>query len=599
MIKKDYNILAVGIILLLHFFLVVSSGWNTSIPVDFDRNLGIGQKLFSHGEIYDGSAVLGQGLLFTIAPILLGVDLKSDSWSMPYLRSGNNKGLLAFHNMLDKNEMNAEFYNDDVKSGNENSLRKVLRLGIIIEGIISMLTALIIFIWAKGAFGLRSGYLALIFYSFSPFSSGLVHGLHADNMARLMITLTFYWFWKFLTTPDKKNLIFSGLSLGAAMSVKITTAYYPLLFFILMIISLVLNEKFKERIKSLFKFKSFNEYTNVIIAFFLISILALITINSLFLFNGIFKPISEYDNDTYQVQSELFLKLKNSFIGKIPLPISSKYISALDNGLIFSKGKGYLFFMGKFFPDDAPKTFYLVSFLVKTTLPVIILFVFIHFLFILLLLSKNTEKTINLKFNFIFLLFFFYFIFLFTTFVTSMVAGLRHLGMLYPIIFVLISSIVTIKLHFLKYIKTFVWIMVVWQIVVYLIAYPFFIPYFNELIGNNNGYLYFRDTNIDYHELYYYAIDYKEKHPEVILFPNCFIEKGKVSMSPNDLNFQRARCYAWLKNFEPIDFIGNSWPVYDVDGRWIRDENGQVRFLPSSSMQPRKAKINMFLEKLG
>ena len=142
------------------------------------------------------------------------------------------------------------------------------------------------------------------------------------------------------------------------------------------------------------------------------------------------------------------------------------------------------------------------------------------------------------------------------------------------------------------------WMLVSWHIIVYLLAYPFFIPYFNEVIGNENGYLYFRDTNIDYHELYYHAIEYKKSNPEVMLFPQCFIEKGKVSMSPNDLNFQRGNCYRWLKNFEPVDFIGNSWPVYDIDGKWVQEDNGQIRFVPSEKMQPRKAKINPFLKGL-
>lgn len=239
----------------------------------------------------------------------------------------------------------------------------------------------------------------------------------------------------------------------------------------------------------------------------------------------------------------------------------------------------------------------MVSFLVKTTTPVLILFLIMHLLLALILLSKKSEKIEIVRFSLIYLLFLIYFIFIFTTVVTNMVAGLRHLGVIYPLMFVIISSIISIKFPFSKYIKTFVWALVIWHIIIYLLAYPFFIPYFNELVGKNNGYLYFRDTEIDYHEAYYYAIDYKKMHPEVILFPPCFIERGKVSMSPNDLNFQRAACYGWLKNFEPVDFIANSWPVYDVDGKWVKGDDGQIRFMPSEKMKPRKARINPFLKR--
>ena len=251
--------------------------------------------------------------------------------------------------------------------------------------------------------------------------------------------------------------------------------------------------------------------------------------------------------------------------------------------------------MGEYFFGIAPKSYYLINFLVKTTIPVLILFFIVHLLFIIYLLSKNNEKINTIKFNFTYLLFIIYFIFLFTTIATKMVGGFRHVGFIYPLIFVLLSSIVSIKFQFSRYIRIFIWTLLGWHIIVYLLAYPFFIPYFNEMIGKNNGYLYFRDTDIDMHELYYYAIEYKKAHPEVKLFPSCLIEKGKVSMSPNDLNFQRANCYGWLKNFEPVDFIGSSWPVYEVDGKWLQDENGQLRFLPSQNMQLRKIKINSFI----
>lgn len=67
-------------------------------------------------------------------------------------------------------------------------------------------------------------------------------------------------------------------------------------------------------------------------------------------------------------------------------------------------------------------------------------------------------------------------------------------------------------------------------------------------------------------------------------------------MSLDDLNFQRAACYGWSKNFEPMDFIANSWPVYEVDGKWIQENNGQIHFIPPQKMKVRKAKINPFLK---
>jgi len=593
--KKGMRLL-VSLILLLHFLFVVSSAWNTSPTADLSQNIGKGYKFFSQGIIAnDLPANTGQAHLFGLAPIILGIEIDEKTWFLGNFKAGNNKGLLAYHDMLDKNDMNIEFYEEAKKAQKEDILRKILRVGILIEAIISALTAFVVFIWAKHAFGLKSGYIALLLYSFSPFVTSLVHGLHGDNLVRLLSILTFFYLWKFITFTNMKNLVFTGIFLGAAMAIKITTAFYPILLSIILIIALFKNNSFKSKIKTLFGVKWSNEYINAIAAILLIGITAVFVINGIFLFKDVFKPMSEYNYEHYQISSEFFLSLKNSFLGKVPLPISPYWIMSIDSGKSISGEAGNLFFMGEYFPEDAPKSYYLVSFLVKTTIPVLILFLIAHLLLILILLSKNNEKMNTIKFNFIYLLFIIYFIFIFITFATKMVAGLRHLGAIHPLIFILVSSIISIKFPFSKYIKTFMLVLVSWHIIIYLFAYPFFIPYFNEMVGKNNGYLYFRDTEIDYHELYYHAIEYKKEHPEVILFPQCFIEKGRVSMSPNDLNFQRANCYGWLKNFEPVNFIGNSWPVYDIDGKWVQENDGQIRFVPSEKMKPRKAKINSFL----
>jgi|TARA_B100001964_G_scaffold212452_1_gene248528 hypothetical protein len=595
--SKKGMYLIVSLILLLHFLFVISSAWNTSPTVDLSQNIDRGYKFFSQGIIANiVPANTGQAHLFGLSPIILGIELDEKTWFLSNFKSGNNKGLLAYHDMLDKNEMNIKFYEGAKKAQKEDILRKILRVSILIEAIISVLTAFVVFLWAKQAFRLKSGYIALLLYSFSPFVTSLVHGLHGDNLVRFLTILTFFYLWRFITFTNKKDLIFTGVSLGAAMVIKPTTAFYPILLSIILIGALFMNDSFKSKIKTLFRVKWSNKYINVIAALLLIGITAVFVINGMFLFKDVFKPMSEYNYEHHQISSEFFLSLKNSFLGAIPLPISPYWILSIDSGKFISEGAGSLFFMGEYFLDIAPKSFYLVSFLVKTTTPVLILFLIVHLLLILILLSKNNEKMNTIKFNFIYLLFIIYFIFLFTTIATKQVAGLRHLGVIYPFIFIIISSIISIKFPFSKYIKTFILVLVIWHIIIYLFAYPFFIPYFNEMVGKNNGYLYFRDTNIDYHELYYHAIEYKKSNLEVILFPPCVIEKGKVSMSPNDLNFQRANCYGWLKNFEPVDFIGNSWPVYDIEGKWVQENDGQIRFVPSEKMKPRKAKINSFLK---
>ena len=592
--SKKGMCLIVAFILLIHFFLVLSSAWNLSAPVDFDKNLGVGYDYFTKGVV-NPTPTTSQGHIFGLAPLLANVDMK-EGFFLSNLRAGNNKGTLAFYGVLDNNEMNEEYYEEVEGVTSDQNLRKVLRFSYIIESLLSVLTALIVYMWARQAFGKTSGYIAVLLYSFSPYMSSIVHGLHSDNIARFFVVLTFFLLWRFINSTNFRNLALMAISLGFTMSVKISTAFYPFLILIIFVIALLINDRFKENMKSLFKIKWSNQYVNSISAFLLILLIAVLVINGLYLFKDIFKPIADYDYGEYAISSKFFLSVKESFLGKIPLPISPYYVLGIDIGKFWSEGNDYLFFLGNLYQTSAPKSFYFISFLVKTTLPVLILFLITHLILTLVNLSSKNEKIKIIRFNLIFLFFIMYSIFIFTIVATNMVAGLRHLSMVYPLMFVAISSVLAVKFPFSKFVKYFIGILVVWHIIIYLLAFPFYVSYSNELIGRNNGYLYFRDTNIEYHELYYHAIKYKEEHPEVRLFPECLVEQGKVTMSPNDLNFQRAGCYGWLKNFEPVDFIGNSWPVYQIDGRWVQNEDGQIQFIPSPNMKLRKDDINPFFK---
>lgn len=594
--SKRVECSVVSLLLLLHLVFSFSSAWNLSTPADFSQNINAGYRYFAEGLV-NPTSTTSQGHLFGIAPILAGVDPSSKEWAMGMLRSGNNKGILAFHGVLDRNEMNEEHYADVEGVKSDHLLKRVLRIGFFIESLLSVITALIIYIWGRMAFGRISGMIALVLYSFSPFMTTMVHSLHSDNSARLFVTLTFFLLWYFIMSPNWKRLFYLGISLGVTLCVKVSTAYYPFLILFIFLGVASINSNFSSKLSHAFSSK-YNKYVTLFFLFVVLSLAALVMVNSLNLFKGVFTPLADYTEEPLKIESKIFSSLQTSFLGNIPLPISPYYILSVDYGKAWSEGGTgtFLFYFGDVFTGESPKSFYFVSFLTKTTLPVLLLFLFLHVIIVLLFLSSKGEKTKQKQFSLLFILFVGYFIFLFTAITTTHVSGLRHLSMVYPFIFIGISSLFSLKFPFKKIMKYGFFFLIVWHVFAYIFAYPFFIPYFNELVGKHNGYLYFRDSNVDYHEAYYHAIEYKKKNPDVVLFPPCLVQKGMVSMSPNDLNFQRAGCYGWLKGFEPVDFIGGNWPVYQVDGQWVQDENGQVRFMHSPTMKLRKKGFNPFLK---
>lgn len=588
--KLNYNILVIAI-LIIHFILAYSSAWNLSVPVDFAQNMGAGYKYFKEGWVSPTSTT-SQGHIFGIAPIILGLGPFSDEVGFTKLKAGNGKGLLALYGALDRNELNQEFYSG-IEGVDDSNLKKILRLSYFIESLLSVITAWIIYLWAKEAFGKNSGLFAMSFYAFSPFMTSITHSLHSDNSVRLFTVLTFYLFWKFIMNPSKKMLIFASISMGAMLSAKVSTAYYPAIIMALLLFAFYARDEFKSGISQFFKTKNQKPMRNLILICIVIFAVTLLTVNSLYLFKGVFTKLSDYSEGEPRFQSAIFKTLQGSFTGDLPLPVSPYYLLGVDYGKAWTEGSQgtYLYYMGNIYTGDAPKSYYPVSLITKATLPVLALFLLLHIFLILSFMSSDMIWS-KMNISLIYLLFAAYSIFLFTAITTKLVSGPRHLSMIFPLIFISISWLANLKNMKLKLLF---YSLLALHIITYLFAYPFFIPYFNQFVGND-GYLYFRESEISYHEEYYRAIEYKNKNPSVALFPNCFVENGIVSMSPNDLNFQRAGCYGWLKNFEPTDYIAGSWPVYKVEGKWVQNEGGQANFIPSPSMKLRKSGINPVLQ---
>jgi len=87
---------------------------------------------------------------------------------------------------------------------------------------------LVTFLWAKDLFGTPSGLFAAGMYAFSP--NILAHGMLVTTDVPLAVftVLTLYLFWK-------RRDLFAGLALGAAMAVKFSGAFLPILIALLCI----------------------------------------------------------------------------------------------------------------------------------------------------------------------------------------------------------------------------------------------------------------------------------------------------------------------------------------------------------------------------
>ena len=162
---------------------------------------------------------------------------------------------------------------------------------------------------------------------------------------------------------------------------------------------------------------------------------------------------------------------------------------------------------------------------------------------------------------------------------SKLLVGYRHVLSIYPLLIILSSRILKDGIPKNKIVAIVVALSAGWYILSSLYVFPSHLAYFNELIGGpKNGYKYTIDSNLDWEQDLYLVRDYvKGKESEFAIDPGCVAFTGKAIIPANSLQFQKWVCYRWLKqNFEPIDYIGYSWLVYDVRGVWQQTDNGHI-----------------------
>ncbi|MCK4521208.1 MAG: glycosyltransferase family 39 protein [Nanoarchaeota archaeon] len=426
----------------------------------------------------------------------------------------------------------------------------------------------LVFKWSREIYGLKSGLLALFLYSFSPWMISLSRLITSDLMLALVVTFALYRLWKFMKESNLKNSIITGVTLGIALATKITAAYCVIMFALIFII---FGWKIKINIKEKIKH------------FFIIMIIALFVLNTLFLCHDMFQTL---ENHRYPTYSNTFRNLeKMPVINKIPLPVPYKYIATIDATKAAANaelGPHASWLNGKG-SSTGFRSFYFYSMLYKNTIPELIFFV------VAILLPFIFFKMLKLKFSTLYLLFIFLFIFIFTSLTLKMNIGGRHIAPLFPIMFIIGSNFINIKLNKKFIIPIIIFLLLGWQLISVITIFPHHTAYFNEIAGGPEmGHTHFKDSNIDYDQDDLLVKWYFEKHPDIDLVPPCYGFIGKVVMNVEFMNFQMPNCFYWLKQFKPIDYIGYSWIVYEVDGEWYQTEDGKIGFNPSEKMLKRK-----------
>ncbi len=247
--------------------------------------------------------------------------------------------------------------------------------------------------------------------------------------------------------------------------------------------------------------------------------------------------------------------MKNTYENiSLPMP---EYIRGFYENVFKHNLYGHTtFFLGEF-SSKGWWNYFPTAFALKEPLSIVFLTTF-SISFSMFYFIKN--KKINFEYLILFLI---PFTLLLLSMKSSLNLGIRHLLPIYPFIFLLIGVVFNYfynryKLHSILIISP----IIIFLYFSVLTAFPHYIEYFNEAIGNpQNGYKYLRDSNLDWGQNKYLVEKYKEENKDkdfkIVRVESLFNRDERISEEMRILQKK------YLNNeLEIIDYISNThWVI--------------------------------------
>lgn len=446
---------------------------------------------------------------------------------------------------------------------------------------LSLLFAWYLFRWVKELYGLFPGTIALIFYIFNPDIIWDSVVVMTDMAVAGFMFISCYYLWKYCKEERKLHLILTGMFFGLAISTK-STALFILPVYLAMFLLYRKTEKKKQSCKDIF--------TIGILALILFSLMGIADIAPTYNQENPFYFQSEGSRSEERLESIAKEFTENTFLQNIivtslkdiPVPGSASvqaYISQFKH-----RADGHLQYFWGEYTQHGVWYYYLGAYLIKTPLALLICF-FISIIAWKKL--KTKEKADNwIPFIAIGILFFIF------SFILKLNIGLRHT--LIILLFMIVCSAKVFQWQKWEnfFSKTILCILVLWYILASLLIAPFFIPYFNELVGPEHGPEYMLDTSVDFGQdlktlkeymeeknittikLRYSGFERPEYRNISYELLECEPSTGIIAVSvnvlygqfwqegtENDFNWE---CFAWLREREPIERVGYSIYIYNI-----------------------------------
>jgi 4-amino-4-deoxy-L-arabinose transferase-like glycosyltransferase len=430
--------------------------------------------------------------------------------------------------------------------------------------LIALLLGFFVWKWTRELSGTLSAAIVLLLFTFSPNILAHARFITPDLMLTCFTFIAVYYLWKVVKEVTWSSLLLCSLALGCALLSKYSALLLLPIYCILLVFVFFSQEKVSlpEHFPCsgvLMKDGSGAKLCRLAALLFIISFLALCVVCLGYMFH------LEY------------------------------YVKGAMHQLAHAE-RGHPTFLMGMYSSTGWWYYYLIAFLLKTPLPLLTLLV----LSVLFYRKHPRSRFLDHAFLVVPVVVFFLFFS-----IELLCIGLRYILPVYPFLFVLAGMAITFRLKPVKVVySVVVAVLCGWYVISSLAIYPHYLAYFNEAAGGSDkGYTYLVDSNLDWgqdlkglgefmkkkgiekiHLSYfgaadprYYGIDYEwmpsyylpddysgEQRDRVFRFPRS----GIVAISATNLQnvyFSDKKFYDWLKEYTPIDKIGYSLFIYDLD----------------------------------
>jgi Flp pilus assembly protein TadD/4-amino-4-deoxy-L-arabinose transferase-like glycosyltransferase len=425
---------------------------------------------------------------------------------------------------------------------------------------------LLIFVWAASLFSPEAGIIALTLFVFNSNILGHSSLITTDIIYACFSIFLLFCFWKYLAGGGARWILASGVMLGLALLSKYSAVLWFFLLPALGLVVFIQQHKEKRDNSESLPLKFLPLTIAIVIIFFI----ALIILNLGYGFTGSFFSLGSHN-----YQSHLLARLSSSpLTSRVPFPAPYPFIRGYDAQKFVSEVGHPSFLMGT--RSTAGWWYYYpLAFFLK--MPA--LFWPLMILAVAAVVRKTSRAQ---KDSIVFLLAASIAIALLQSILSRSQAGFRYLIVTLPPLFIIAGAVWNFCSS--RYKKILLLFPVALYVAPALWIHPHHLAYFSELIGGpRNGYKWLSDSNLDWGQDYAGALHYmRQSNVPLTMNPGIMPVPGRILINATTLQdcFSLYDIHGWLREFEPVDNIGYSWLIYEVDEKQVNERPIEKRRLP-------------------